>query len=216
MLTPLSIVNTRDKAKTKDYWFFLERDIIGMRLLLILQKTILETCRVAHHGEFVRSIFEGLALLDFSDLEASIESTESTEMTDACGRCAGGKTRPVFLWQSSNGARLSGWDVDSHGFHTSFLIMACHLIWTHNTNTTDTCSDEVYPFIIFKLRTLHFQSHGSKPHQEFWEFQLRQNWEELQSKMLPLKVMGTASPPGSASRALLVLLASNQLDLSLV
>ena len=25
-----------------------------------------------------------------------------------------------FLWQSSNGARLSGWDVDSHGFHTSF------------------------------------------------------------------------------------------------
>ena len=97
-----------------------------------------------------------------------------------------------------------------------FLIVACHLIWTHNTNTTDTCSDEVYPFIIFKLRTLHFQSHGSKPHQEFWDFQLRQNWEELQSKMLPLKVMGTASPPGSASRALLVLLASNQLGLSLV
>lgn len=92
-------VNCQHERHRENYrlLFFFERDIIGMQLLLILQKTIyLETCRVAHHGEFVRSIFEGLALLDFSDLEASIESTESTEMTDACGSSAGGKKRPVF------------------------------------------------------------------------------------------------------------------------
>lgn len=129
LLIPLSTVNTKEIGKTIDSCFFLERDIIGMQLLLILQKTMLQICRVAHHGEFVRSIFEGLALLDFSDLEASIDCTESTEMTDACGSCAGDKKRPVFLWQSSNGARLSGWDVDSHGFHTSFLIVACPSTW---------------------------------------------------------------------------------------
>ena len=73
----------------------------------------------------MRSIFEGLALLDFSDLEASIESTESTEMTDACGSCAEGKKRPVFFMTKLQWCQTLRVRRRFPGVSYIFLIMAC-------------------------------------------------------------------------------------------